>query len=58
MARNPAVLNALLVKVDRTYNHLLDFDAEFLRFLGAGNPYEAYFQDGPQAGERSTISGF
>jgi hypothetical protein len=53
MANNPAALDALLVKIDRAHKHILDFDAEFLRFLQDGNPYETFFADDPQTRERT-----
>jgi hypothetical protein len=43
----------LLVKVDRAYKHILDLNAEFLRFLGEGGPYETFFEDNTNTGERT-----
>lgn len=50
---NPDALSRLLVKVDRAYKHILDLNTEFLRFLGEGGPYETFFEDNTNTGERT-----
>lgn len=52
MSNNQKVLDALLVKVDRAYKHILDFDELLLRFRNSG-PYKVFSQDDPTAGERT-----
>ncbi len=50
---NSKVLQDLLIKVDRADKHILDLTAEFLRFLGEGGPYETFFEDNTDTGERT-----
>lgn len=53
MAKNQQVLDALLVKVDRAYKHILDLNAAFLGFLWESDPYETFFKDDPNSAERT-----
>lgn len=50
---NRKVRDSLLVKVERAYKHIIDLNVEFLRFLTEGGPYETFFQDDLNAGERT-----
>jgi hypothetical protein len=50
---NLKVLDALLVKVDRAYKHLIDLQFEDWRFRGRPYPYEVFFEDNTQRGERT-----
>jgi hypothetical protein len=43
----------LMVKVDRAYEHFINFQVEVQRFFGPPYPYEIVPQDNPQAGERT-----
>ena len=47
------VLDALLVKVDRAYKHIIDLNAEILRFTLEGHPYETFHEDDLNSGERT-----
>jgi hypothetical protein len=53
MANNPAALEALLVKVDRAYKHLIDLQFEDWRFRGRPYPYEIFSEDNAQTGKRT-----
>ena len=48
-----SVLDTLLVKVDRAYKHIIDLNAETLRFLAEGGPYETFFKDDPKTLQRT-----
>jgi len=48
----PKVLD-LMVKVDRAYKHLVDFQLEVSRFFGPPFPYEIISEDDSQAEERT-----
>jgi len=50
---NQNVLDALLVKVDRAYKHIIELNAETLRFLGEGGPYNTIFEDDPNTLQRT-----
>jgi hypothetical protein len=50
---NPKVLQDLLVKVDRAYTHTVDLTAECIRFANQTNPYETFFEDNLETGERT-----
>jgi hypothetical protein len=52
MANNQKVLDALLVKVDRAYRHILDFDERLLRFRNS-HPYKVFSEDDLNARERT-----
>lgn len=53
MPNNPKVLDALLVKVDRAYKHIIDLQAEIIVFRLEGNSYEIFSKDNLQTGERT-----
>jgi len=50
---NPRVREDLLIKVDRAYKHIIEFNAETMRFLGQGGPYKIVHEDDLNAGERT-----
>ena len=52
MPNSPEVLKRLLVKVDRAYKHILDFQ-ECARLFLYQRPYEVFHQDDQQTGERT-----